>query len=260
MRQINASIITINVLGTDYYYFQVMAPEIAAEAKPGQFVQIRVAEPGCRDPLLARPISIFSLDRQQGTISFIFKIVGRGTDWLAKRQAGSELTILGPLGKGFNIPEGASEIALLAGGVGMPPLFCLAEDLKAKQPGRKITLFYGGRTKNDLLELERWGQTGAVIKPTTEDGSYGWRGLVTDCFFETISQVKYDFLAACGPLPMLKAIQQIAGIQKIPGQVSLEAYMACGVGACLGCVCQTNSGFQRVCIDGPVFSVDEVVF
>lgn len=260
MYQVNAPVIEINALGTDYYNFQVLAPAIASEAKPGQFVQIRVAEPGYQDPLLARPISIYRFDRLRGSISFIFRIVGRGTDWLAKRRVGHELVILGPLGKGFEAPETAEEIALIAGGIGMPPLFCFNDYLKSQQPAKKITLFYGGRTKDDLLGLSLWSETGTTVYPATEDGSYGRRGLVTDHFLEMISQVKYDFLAACGPLPMLKAVQQIARAEKIPGAISLEAHMACGVGACLGCVCQTNTGFQRVCVDGPVFSIDEVVF
>jgi dihydroorotate dehydrogenase electron transfer subunit len=259
MFQVRALITEKRILAPGYYYFNVLAPEIAAVARPGQFVQIRVAAPESNDPLLSRPISIHRIDAANGSISFIFKVVGKGTELLAGKGSGELLEILGSLGQGFEIPEAAVEIALIAGGVGMPPLFCLNQFWRGVASSKKFTLFYGGRSRSDLLELSLWAELGTKVFPATEDGSFGRMGFITESFLKEFRKTKYDFLVACGPLPMLQAVQKIALSENIPGQVSLEAHMACGVGACLGCVCRTKEGFRRVCVDGPVFSVNEVL-
>jgi dihydroorotate dehydrogenase electron transfer subunit len=247
-------------LAPGYYQLTVLAPEVAAIAKPGQFIQIRVAASESNDPLLARPISIFSINEATASISLIYKVVGRGTGILAVLKPGEILEILGPVGNGFLIPDDAENVALIAGGVGMPPLFCLTEYLKRVDYQRKVSLFYGGRSGSDLLELDRWTQTGVKLYTATEDGSHGYQGLVTEIFLAEHHHEKFDFLAACGPQPMLQAVQKIALAERITGQLSLEAHMACGVGACLGCTCKTNQGYQRVCVDGPVFPLHEVTW
>lgn len=142
----------------------------------------------------------------------------------------------------------------------MPPLFCLAEYLKQVDSNRRISLFYGGRNVSDLLELDPWAQIGVQLFTTTEDGTHGYRGLVTKVFSEKHQREKFDFLAACGPQPMLQAVQKIAVAEGIRGQLSLEAHMACAIGACLGCACKTIHGLKRVCVDGPIFPLDEVVW
>ncbi len=123
-----------------------------------------------------------------------------------------------------------------------------------------MTLFYGGRTSADLLELPRGKRSGMSIYPATDDGSRGYHGLVTELFQQQLAERRVDFLAACGPRPMLHAVQRLALAAGIAGQLSLEARMACGVGACLGCVCATLAGNRRVCVDGPVFALEEVIF
>jgi dihydroorotate dehydrogenase electron transfer subunit len=260
LQQTTALIIENESLGADYYRMTFAAPEIAAQAQPGQFLHIRVAGMDSCDPLLPRPLSIYRAGRQEGTVAVIFRIVGRGTAMLAGRQAGEKLTMTGPIGNGFTLPTNSTCIALIAGGVGMPPLFFLASALRAESPGMIINLFYGGRSREDLLEREAWEALNVNIFNATDDGSTGWHGLVTELFRQKQSEIKADFIAACGPEPMLKAMQKIALESGLSGQLSLESHMACGIGACLGCVCETKLGRKRVCVDGPVFAIGEVDF
>jgi dihydroorotate dehydrogenase electron transfer subunit len=259
--RLNKALILENTaLAPSYYRMRLLAPEIAAEARPGQFIQLRVAEATCTDPLLPRPLSLFRIDRTAGEVAVIYKIVGQGTRILAGKMAGQTLELVGPLGNGFTVPETAVAVTLVAGGVGAPPLFGLAETLKAQRPTLAIDLFYGGRTRSDLLELEHWRALGVSVYPITEDGGYGAKGMVTDLLVVQLRQTPYDYLAACGPQPMLKAVQHLALQYQLAGELSLEAHMACGVGACLGCVLQTTQGYRRVCVDGPVFNLSEVKF
>ncbi len=250
----------IKKVAPGYFRLKLTASEIAAAAKPGQFIQIRVGDELSVDPLLARPISIFRINKEEGSIYILFRVVGKGTKLLAAKGKGDVLTIWGPIGNGFEVPEEMGNIALIAGGIGMPPLFCLQEQLSLRENPPSLTLFYGGRTANDLLEMDLWEKSGATIKIATEDGSIGQKGLITEVFINEHSINQYDFIITCGPAPMLAEIQKIAVLSRLPGQISLEAHMACGVGACLGCTCQTNRGSRRVCVDGPVFSIKEVVF
>jgi dihydroorotate dehydrogenase electron transfer subunit len=253
-------LITENIaLGPGYYRLTVLAPEVAALAKPGQFIQIRISASECYDPLLPRPISIFRIDEATNKVSLIYKVIGRGTSMLAELKPGELVEVLGPIGNGFILPDKACNIALLAGGVGMPPLFCFAEYVKQRSDCR-MTLFYGGRSDKDLLELDLWGQLEAGLFIATEDGSMGEQAFVTEVFMKEHHRQRFDYIAACGPQPMLQAVQKIALVEGISGQLSLEAYMACGVGACLGCTCETKQGYKRVCVDGPVFPMEEVVW
>jgi dihydroorotate dehydrogenase electron transfer subunit len=256
------ALITENtVLGPGYYRLTVLAPEVATLAKPGQFIQIRIAALECNDPLLPRPISIFRINETTNKVSLIYKVIGRGTSMIAGLKPGELVEILGPIGNGFTLPDNAYNIALIAGGVGMPPLFCFAEYVKQHSDCRsRIALFYGGRKDRDLLELDLWGQTQVGLFIATEDGSMGERGFVTETFIKEHRRQRFDYIAACGPQVMLQAVQKIALVEGISGQLSLEANMACGVGACLGCTCETNQGYKRVCVDGPVFPMQEVVW
>ncbi len=263
MVQTQALILDASILAPGYYLFKVLAPEIAMTAGPGQFIQIGVNAPGANDPILPRPISLFSRNEAEGSISFIFKVVGRGTGILAGKKKGELLSVRGPIGNGFSVAGTVRNILLIAGGIGMPPLYFLAEFIKQTAPQKELMLFYGGRTGRDLLVLEKWSDLGVKVFPATDDGSAGYHGIVTEYLSKELElkhmQTIPDFLAACGPGPMLKAVQKITGVLGIPGQLSLEANMACGVGACLGCVCETTLGFRRVCADGPVFPADEVL-
>lgn len=258
MYQVKAVITDHKLLGSGYHLLNLLAADVAEVAQPGQFVQLRVMEGN--EPLLSRPISIYHFDADSSSITLIFKVVGKGTDLLAKRNPGEIIELLGPLGNGFALPETAQRVALVAGGVGMPPLYCLAEKLIRKGSKVKFSLFYGGRTRTDLLELNAWERLKVKIFPMTDDGSYGKAGLVTEAFLAEHQRAPFDFVVTCGPQPMLKAVQQLALASNLSGQLSLEAHMACGVGACLGCVCKTISGYQRVCVEGPVFGISEVLW
>lgn len=256
---VQSEICEINEVAPGYCRLQLKAPQIAAAAQPGQFIQVRVGNDVSVDPLLARPISIFRINKEAGSVALLFKIVGRGTKLLASKRRGEKLTIWGPVGNGFAIPEQAKKIALIAGGIGMPPLFCLQEKLSLDPNPPKMILFYGGRTSQDFLEMDLWKKSRVRIKLATEDGSMGFKGFVTDSFVDEHKSEAFDFVIACGPTPMLRAVQKIASLFRLSGQISLESYMACGVGACLGCVCQTEQGSRRVCVDGPVFPIEEVI-
>lgn len=259
--QTAARIISQRTLSPGYYHLTLLAPEIAAAAQPGQFAQLRPAEPDSVDPLLARPISIFRATPATGEVEFIYKVVGRGTASFIKRRRGETLTVIGPIGNGFVVPDEVESLALIAGGVGMPPLYFLAARLRQARPTLSIQLFYGGRSRPDLLCLPEWDALlSEPVFTATDDGTYGHHGRVTDPFVAELSRRGFGFVAACGPRPMLAAVQQIALAKHIPGQLSLEERMACGVGACLGCVCETVFGKRRICIDGPVFAISEVRF
>ena len=260
MVYLDSMVLSLDALSSDTFVLVIDAPPIARAASPGQFVQVRVAEKSAIDPLLARPISIFRVDTERGEISLIFKVVGRGTALLATVTPGRRLTVQGPIGNGFSVPESCRRLTLVGGGVGMPPLFFLAETLRRDRPTLDIIFFYGGRTRADLLMLAEWQALGVTVATATDDGSHGHHGLVTEPLHAAIAEQRVDFIAACGPRPMLRAVQQLAMSAGIPGQLSLEARMACGVGACLGCVCGTIHGRRRVCVDGPVFPLEEVTF
>ena len=260
MHLVQSVINEIKKVAPGYFLLKLTASTIASEAKPGQFIQIKVGDALSVDPLLARPISIFRINKEEGSISLLFKAVGKGTKLLASKRKGDALTIWGPIGNGFEVPEETGNIALIAGGIGMPPLFCLIEQLSFREKPPRSTFFYGGRSAQDLLRLDLWEKNNIPVELATEDGSLGTKGLVTELFIDDHQTNHYDYIIACGPAPMLAEIQKIAVISRLNGQFSLEAHMACGVGACLGCTCQTNHGPKRVCVDGPVFSIKEVIF
>lgn len=256
--QLAAPVIGMRVLSPEYYLLRLHAPAIARAAQPGQFAMLRPAAEGAIDPLLGRPISIYRANAKTGDVDFIFKVVGRGTAMLAETALGETITVLGPIGNGFRVPEGAQRVALVGGGVGMPPLYFLAQRLKQTRPDCTATLFYGGRSRADLLQLKEWSALGVPVQAATDDGSFGHHGLVTAPLQAHLAE--FDFLVACGPKPMLRAVQRLALDAGLPGQLSLEERMACGVGACLGCVCATVEGKRRICVDGPVFALEEVEF
>ncbi len=261
MVQTEAVMLENQLLAPGYHLIRVAAPAIARAAQPGQFLQVRRSLL-TEDPLLSRPISIYRVDQARGEVSLIFRIVGRGTELLAQATVGDTLGLLGPAGTAFAKGETAQRVALIAGGIGMPPLYFFAHRLKEAAPQKDLTLFYGAAGATDLLELTAWQALQVPVYTATMDGSKGAQGLVTDLFMTEHQggRQPFDYLVACGPEPMLKAVADLGKSLGIPGQVSLEAHMACGVGACLGCVCQTKQGYQRVCVEGPVFNLGEVTF
>ena len=253
----------IKPLTQDIYLLRFDCSPLAAEARPGQFIMVRPER--FSEPLLPRP---FSIHRLQGDlVDILFKVVGRGTRQLADLRKGDLLEVRGPLGQGFHFTQDQNPI-LVAGGMGVAPLLFLAETWKRSQkknPKGTFQLFLGARNKAELLCLKEFGRAGAEIFATTEDGSYGRKGLVTRLLTKTIiNPSPNQTLFVCGPNPMLKAVRNWAAQKGISCQVSLEAHMACGLGACLGCAVARKKGteitYVNVCQQGPVFEAEEVLW
>jgi dihydroorotate dehydrogenase electron transfer subunit len=249
-------IISNTKVQSSYYHLIVEQPEIAVKAKPGQFVMIRVAPGDTTDPLLRRPISIMNADSGSGEVELLYKIAGRGTYLLSKKCNGERIDILGPLGNGFPELLKPHHAMLVGGGVGIPPLVFLADNLR-KRSDVKLTVFIGAKTADELIGIEKFGLLGARVLCATESGEIGFRGFVTRPLIEYLKSHPDDkqIIYACGPKPMLKAVARTGRQNNIQTFVSIEEHMGCGVGACLGCVVDTVNGYKSVCADGPVFDV-----
>jgi dihydroorotate dehydrogenase electron transfer subunit len=257
------------------YKMKIRTPIPYGDIDPGQFLMVRISEEPF--PLLRRPFSIHSLRELRtgdgSDIEILYKIVGKGTNLMASWKSGRKLDILAPLGTGFSLPSRKGTQFLIAGGIGVAGLFALGQRMKAL--GLQCSVFIGGKTKEHILCVDEFQSLGADIHMATEDGSLGFRGVVTDMvesFLQDHPNPSGFF--ACGPVGMLKAIAEIAKSRSIPCQVSLESRMACGVGACLGCVIRTRGKFssksqeetrpgrgaffKRVCKEGPIFDCKEV--
>ncbi|MFC1992437.1 dihydroorotate dehydrogenase electron transfer subunit [Chloroflexota bacterium] len=229
-------------------------PEIAREAKPGQFVMMR-CDAEC---ILPRPFSIHQVN-SEGDIALFYAVLaeGKGTRWLSRRHAGDIVELFGPLGNGFSISENAHELLLAAGGNGIAPLNFLAKE--ALDKGCSATLLYGTANKNqypkDLLPSK------LTLVEATEDGTVGYRGRVTDLLPDYVSQA--DQVFACGPLPMYRdmSLRKLElGLEGNPVQISLEMRMGCGLGVCYGCTVKTKGGLKQVCKDGPIFDLDDIIW
>lgn len=223
------------------------------EMQPGQFAQIRVD--GSKETFLRRPISIHNVDRKSNEIWFLVQTVGDGTRALAKLQCGDPLNVVLPLGRGFTLPQDSKEkVLLVGGGVGVAPLLYMGSCMK--EMGIEPTFLLGARSAGDLLQLDLFRSLGRVFV-TTEDGSLGERGFVTQ--HSLLNQEKFTQISVCGPKPMMIAVAKYAKASSTPCEVSLENMMACGLGACLCCVEDTQKqGNVCVCKEGPVFNIEEL--
>ncbi len=246
-------------LKNDYYNFTLGEYSRAAKCRPGQFFHVRL--PGT-DLLFRRAFSVAAVSLDRDEVEIIFKAVGRGTKIMAAMRNGEELDLLGPLGKPFKPPKRNERVVMVAGGVGFPPLLYLAASLieRGHAPER-IDFCYGGRSAPDIIERGRIKNLGVNFAPVTEDGSYGETGLVTAPVERLLEASGNEGVRmyACGPMGMLKAVNDLGVRRGVPGQVSLEAPMPCGIGVCLGCVVPlVAGGHARVCREGPVFEIGEV--
>ncbi|MBS4026679.1 MAG: dihydroorotate dehydrogenase electron transfer subunit [Clostridia bacterium] len=244
-----------------HFRLSCRVPEVARLAKPGQFVHVQVSRE--TDPLLRRPISIFHADESIGEITLVYRVVGRGTALLSRLQPGQQLDLLGPLGNGFQLPQAdRASVLVIGGGIGLAPLQYLLRQLISL--GHQVTFLAGLRDKEQVPLLTNFPQSGAETVITTDDGSYGEKGLVTGVSEGLLSNGRYAMIYACGPEGMLAGVARQAAQYSIPCQVSLERTIACGVGACLGCTCETmqegSLTYSHVCKDGPVFWGKEVLF
>ena len=241
----------------DIFKFSVEAEEIVKTAKPGNFIEIRVNDQ--TEPFLRRPISIYNMNQEAGILEFIFQIKGNGTNLLSKKQIGDKIDILGPLGNGTFKFEKYNNIAIIGGGIGIFPLYELAKEAKAQ--GKKVSTYLGFRNK-DLVMLEKeFKEVSDKLVITTDDGSYAEKGFAIDYLKKDIEN---HCIYACGPLPMLKAVQKYAIENNINCQISLEEKMGCGLGVCLGCALKKasspkdNPEYFHVCKGGPVFNAKDV--
>jgi len=264
-----------NKVRPGYFKMIFTAPQIARKSRAGQFVHLRCAS--SIEPLLRRPFSIYRTDRDK--VEILYKVVGRGTAEIAKRKPGEIIDVMGPLGQGFEISNGLKSAILVAGGIGVAPLVMLAREIKdtihhpsflihrmratSNQQPATIYVLIGAKTKNDILCEEEFRETGCEVRVSTEDGSKGFNGMVTDLLNSLVAHCTLHVapaVYACGPKEMLKKIAEITSKYNIPAQVSLEENMACGIGACYGCPVRTKQGYKLVCKDGPVFETSEIVW
>ncbi|PYZ97954.1 dihydroorotate dehydrogenase electron transfer subunit [Alteribacter lacisalsi] len=220
---------------------------------PGQFVHLKVTDG--MDPTLRRPVSVCRYERKKSTFTMLYRAEGKGTQLLSRKTAEDTVDVLGPLGTGFPTDglKPGSRCLLAGGGIGVPPLYELARQLKAG--GHHVTTVLGFRSKEDVFYEEAFREFGDVYV-TTEDGTHGAKGFVTDAIDRHVPV--WDRYYACGPRPMLRALETKLGTG---GWLSLEERMGCGIGACLACVCDEKNGpgYRKVCTDGPVFPAGEVV-
>ncbi|MFH1046005.1 MAG: dihydroorotate dehydrogenase electron transfer subunit [Candidatus Omnitrophota bacterium] len=250
----------INV-GPDYFQISILAPAVARIARPGQFVHLRLSDTA--EPLLRRPFSFHRINK--AGFELFYKTIGPGTKLLAKKQKGDTIDVLGPLGNGFALPpltaQGLVIAILVAGGMGVAPLLAWAEQL---QRLKKVKLYalIGARGKEHLFCVNEFKKAGAKVLISTDDGSLGRKGVVTDNlrFLLTTHHLPLTTIYACGPKPMLREVARISKRYQVSAYGSLEENMACGVGACLGCVVKTRFGYQRVCKEGPVFNLEDILW
>ena len=250
MRQVAAPIISNSEVMPGDYLIWLESRQIASQAKPGQFVMVHCGEK-C---LLRRPLSIHLLDGDK--LALLFTVVGKGTHWLSQCKAGDNIDLLGPLGNGFSIHPASHNLLLVAGGIGIAPLHFLAQE--ALGQGYSVTLLSGAPTATQLYPRHLLPPEAELII-TTEDGTVGNKGMITDLLLDFIGWA--DQLFACGPTSMYHTMaikrQELKGK---PVQISLEMRMGCGRGICYGCTVKTKSGLKQVCKDGPVFELEDVLW
>lgn len=241
-------------LAEGIYSMWLLAEEIAVQAKPGQFISVYSND---KSRVLPRPISICEIDREQGKLRIVYRVVGKGTEEFSKASSGDTFEILGPLGNGFPLEKAKGKrVLMVGGGIGVPPMLQTAKEAEAE------AVIVSGYRNSDLFLKEELENAGSLYI-ATEDGSVGTKGNVLDAIRE--NGIQADVMFACGPTPMLRALKQYAEEKNMPCWISMEEKMACGIGACLACVCQSKDvdahshvHNKRICKDGPVFLSTEV--
>lgn len=240
-----------------HYLLYLECPEVAEAAEPGQFVHLRVGDG--TDPLLRRPFSVMLTEPPRAELQVLVRTVGRGTEIMASHQEGISYDLLGPLGRGWRLPAADENVLLVAGGVGMAPLMFLADRLRGTVDLPYVRALFGGANDDALVCWTEFAARCEEFTAVTEDGSAGETGLVTEVLEREIARYRPDRVYACGPDGMLSAVASICASADLPCQVSMEQWMGCGVGACLGCAVPASGGsYVRVCSEGPVFDSGEI--
>ncbi|MFH1757093.1 MAG: dihydroorotate dehydrogenase electron transfer subunit [Pseudomonadota bacterium] len=281
VKEVKARIQQHRRVGVDYFRLRLLCPEIARLAQPGQFVMLRVNEQ--REPFLRRPFSFSRIfpcgDKrtkleEKGTLEICYQVVGRGTSLMTQLREGQRVDILGPLGNGFWLEEGWKRVVLIGGGIGIAPLIAWAEKLRARPSKRRkliknpaetpeVLVLIGGKSREKILGIKEFRKMELEPQVSTEDGSLGMKGLATDLLErELLTRGQPSVtIYACGPMPMLAKIAQIAEQFDLPCQVLLESRMACGVGACLGCAVKVrDEDSMKISKDKEVTTVQENIF
>ena len=258
--------------GEHYHSLTIVAPEIGERVRPGQFVNVRCGER--RANILRRPFSVYRVHKRGGwasTIELVFDVEGPGTEYLSLLRGHAIVDLVGPLGRGFALPKRRAHCLLVGGGIGAAPLFFLADELRNE--GHRVDVILGARNSGLLLNSIDARRLASVCRLTTEDGSAGDQGRVTDILEETMDKCETEVVYTCGPHPMLEAVSRICTERKIPVQVAVEELMACGYGVCMTCVMplarpakgKKDEGddeivYARSCTEGPVFNGGQVVW
>lgn len=251
----NLLVVSNRQLNKDHILIVLKSPVALEGIIPGQFVNLLVEK--SQNVFLRRPFSIHQVDYKCNTIELLIKVVGDGTRCLSHSHIGETWSVIFPLGNGFSMPVHNSKVLLVGGGFGVAPLLFFASMLQAT--GHQVDILMGAKSAGDLLRLSDYAMYGTV-HTTTEDGSWGTKGYVTDhaLFAQKIST--FDKIYTCGPEPMMKAVAKLAVKNNISCEVSLENTMACGYGVCLCCVTETTDGHRCVCTDGPVFDIKQLTW
>jgi dihydroorotate dehydrogenase electron transfer subunit len=252
----DSEIVFNNRVAADAFFMGLRLPQIVAQARPGQFVMLKTGQG--MDPLLRRPFSICGI-REDDLVLILYRVVGRGTAMMCDAREGESLSVLGPLGSGFEMPQKGEKSILVAGGMGIAPLIFLASKMA---PG-SFSFLAGFGSANEIVSADKTGTSGIDLSISTDDGSAGHSGFVTDLLENRLAGLDGKInpvVFACGPLPMLKKVAAITLDKNAPCQVSLEAAMACGLGACQGCAIrrspEQSTAYYNVCQDGPVFDAN----
>ncbi|HIE43868.1 MAG TPA: dihydroorotate dehydrogenase electron transfer subunit [Candidatus Omnitrophica bacterium] len=251
------SILNNKEIAPGYFLMELQSPQLASNSSPGQFLHIKCSSN--YSPLLRRPLSIHRLlyeDSEAKGVAVLYRVAGKGTSYLSLRKRGQTIDCIGPLGKGFELKNVKNAI-IVAGGIGVAPLFFLGERIRKLQ----ITAFLGAKSKDEILCIQELEHLAAEIHIATEDGSTGYKGLVSDLLESKLSTINHQLstiIYACGPKEMLRKIALLSERYSIPSQVSFEQFMGCGIGVCNACVVATKQGYRKVCRDGPVFWAKEI--
>jgi dihydroorotate dehydrogenase electron transfer subunit len=248
-------LVEIESLIEDNFIIRLKSPVELPEIKAGNFAEIQI--PNAPDVFLRRPFSILDVDYESRLISFYIKAIGKGTRRLGELKAGEKVNLIYPLGNYYSIPEKATKVLIVGGGSGIAPFILLGKQLKKQN--MEVTFLIGGRSKKDILLTDEFSKYGKVAA-TTEDGTFGEKGLVTQHSIFRSDIFPYEKVFTCGPDPMMKVVGKLATEKGVDCEVSMENMMACGFGVCLCCVTSTHKGNKRVCIEGPVFNVKELAW
>lgn len=258
--EFKAEIIRVEPVMGDSVLSTFVVPEsTAASSRPGQFVQILSRDPGATDPLLRRPYSIYRVDPVARAMTVLVRPYGRGSAWLCDQPEGASIDVMGPLGTPFQVRPKTQHLLMVAGGVGAAPLLMLAED--AVGQGRQVTYLMGAQDESQLLPASELPEEVEYVVATI-DGSRGHTGFVTDLVPTYLGWA--DQVFSCGPEPMFRSLREVVHRHRLGDrpdvQMAVERPMACGIGACLGCVVETRHGMRTACVDGPAFDMDELLW